>query len=90
MGLFFSAYSASAVLMRLGLGWVPDRIGAKKSLYPAVLFLTVGLLLLANVHSPMEIAVAGVLAGTGHGFVFPILAGLVVAPRPRGLSAAPP
>lgn len=83
VGGFFAAYAASAVVLRLGFGWVPDRVGAVRALYPAVLLMGAGLALLSlSTSAPLLIA-AGALCGFGHGFAFPILAGLVVG-RARG------
>jgi len=87
VGLFFTAYSIAAVVLRLAFAWVPERIGPKRALVPALAMLAVGYVLLALAASPPAIAVAGTCAGLGHGFTFPILSGLVVArarPAERG------
>jgi MFS family permease len=78
VGLFLAAYATAASLLRLFFGWVPDRVGPKRALFPAILVLALGQLLLARSASSLDIAVAGTLSGVGHGFAFPILAGLVV------------
>jgi MFS family permease len=78
VGLFFSAYSIAAIVLRLGFAWVPERIGPKRALVPALAMLAVGYVLLAAAATPTAIAVAGACAGLGHGFTFPILSGLVV------------
>jgi MFS family permease len=78
MGLFFGVYSLAAVFLRLALGWVPDRVGVRRSLVPATLASVVGLWVLSGVQSSTGLAVAGLLCGTGHAFVFPILSALVV------------
>ncbi len=79
VGLFFSAYSGAGVLLRLAFGWVPERIGPKRALFPALTMLAAGFLVLAAARSSIAVAVAGTLCGLGHGFTFPILSGLVVA-----------
>lgn len=79
MGLFYSVYSVAAVLLRLALGWVPDRIGPRLTLAPSMIAVIVGLGTLATATSDLGIAVAGLLCGTGHAFVFPILSSLVVS-----------
>ncbi|MBI3766950.1 MAG: MFS transporter [Deltaproteobacteria bacterium] len=87
VGLFFSAYSGAGVLLRLAFGWVPERIGPKRALFPALTMLAAGFLVLAAAGSSIAVAVAGTLCGLGHGFTFPILSGLVVArarPAERG------
>lgn len=78
VGLFFGAYAVTAVLLRLFAGWLPERIGRKKVLYPAMGSLAIGLFLLASAEGLAAFAVAGMLCGAGHGFGFPILSSYVV------------
>jgi len=78
VGLFFSFYSTAGVVLRLFLGWLPERIGPKRALWPALGLLALGLGGLAFAHSATSVAVSGLLCGFGHGFTFPILSGLVV------------
>jgi MFS family permease len=79
VGLFFTAYSIAAIVLRLGFAWVPERVGPKRALMPALATLAVGYVLLAFATTPTAIAVAGACAGLGHGFTFPILSGLMMA-----------
>ncbi len=83
VGSFFSAYTVVAIGLRVGLGWLPDRIGPKRVLLPALVALSAGLLGLAVARSDTAVMAAGVLCGIGHGYTFPILFGLVVS-RARG------
>jgi MFS family permease len=78
VGLFFAFYAGTAITLRLTLGWVPDRIGPKRALMPAMLFLAAGLVVLSGATTDSAVAVAGVLCGTGHGYSFPILYALTV------------
>jgi len=78
VGLFFTAYSLAALLLRVAFGWLPDRVGPKRVLYPALAALVVGFATLASAVSDRDVAAAGLLCGIGHGYVFPILFGLVV------------
>ncbi len=78
VGLFFAFYAGTAIILRLALGWVPDRIGPKRALMPAMLFLAAGLVVLSGATTDSAVAVAGVLCGTGHGYTFPILYALTV------------
>lgn len=78
VGLFFTAYSIAAVLLRLSFSWLPERAGPKRVLFPAIGAQSIGLALLALVHTQAGLLAAGILCGLGHGFVFPILTGLVV------------
>jgi predicted MFS family arabinose efflux permease len=90
VGLFFSLYSISAVVIRLALGRLPDRFGPKRVLFPALAMLAIGFSLLATT-TEAGVAIAGVLCGLGHGFTFPILLGMVVSrtrPSERGAALA--
>jgi MFS family permease len=78
VGQFMAAYAISASLLRLLFGWLPDRVGPKRVLFPSVVAVVIGLYLLSRGHSAFDVTVAGVLGGLGHGFAFPILVGLVV------------
>ncbi len=79
VGFFFTAYAAAAILLRVFLGWLPDRVGPKRVLFPALASLAAGFFTLAWAQDAVDVAAAGVLCGLGHGFVFPILFGLVVS-----------
>lgn len=91
VGLFFSTYTAAALLLRVSLGWLPDRAGPKRVLGPALVALVAGFLWMARATDATDLAVAGLLCGVGHGFTFPILFGLVVTRAPeanRGVAMA--
>ena len=78
VGQFFAAYVASAIILRVSFAWLPDRVGAKRILLPALCTLPLGLLLLATASDSIEVLIAGALCGLGHAFVFPILSSFVV------------
>lgn len=78
VGSFFSAYSGAAIVLRVFFGWLPDRIGAKRVLFPALAALAVAFGLLGSAAGAAQVVVAGVFFGIGHGFTFPILFGIVV------------
>lgn len=91
MALFFNAYSISGVLLRLLLGGLPDRIGPKRALFPAMATLTFGFVWLVFARSDGFVLAAGIFCGLGHGLTFPILMGLVVSrarDRERGAAMA--
>ena len=79
VGLFFAMYGAAAIILRIGFGWVPDRIGQKRVLFPSMGSLAAGLMVLSLATGSVHIAVAGVLCGVGHGYGFPIMSGMVVS-----------
>lgn len=78
VGSFFTAYSAAAIALRVLFGWLPDRVGPKRVLIPAMASLATGFLMLAVADRSLDVQIAGVLCGVGHGFTFPILFGMVV------------
>ena len=84
VGGFFTAYAAVAIALRVGLGWVPDRVGPIRVLVPAVCAMAGGMLLLAWAQSSREVLLAGAFCGLGHGYTFPILSGLVVGRAGEG------
>ena len=79
VGLFFSAYAATAIGLRLFAAWLPDRVGPKRVLFPALVSMVLGFVVLAAASGPGAVAVAGVLCGAGHGYAFPIVMGMVVS-----------
>lgn len=84
VGLFFATYAAAAIFLRVFFGWLPDRIGQKRVLYPSMGSLAAGLLLLAVATNSAGVAIAGVLCGIGHGYGFPIMSGILVTRAPAG------
>lgn len=89
VGLFLLLYSLSAAGLRVFFGWIPDRVGPKRALGPAILAVAAGLWLIARATTAAEVGAAGMLAGAGHGFAFPIVVGLVVdraRPEERGVA----
>lgn len=82
VGLFFSAYVAVAILERVFLGWLPDRVGRSKVLYPSLAALGLGFFVLAGADTWVGVAIAGALCGAGHGFTFPILTAMLVDRAP--------
>ena len=79
MATFFNAYALSGVLLRMLFAGLPDRIGPKRALYPAMATLASGFVLLTFASRSAHVLAAGVLCGLGHGMTFPILMGLVVS-----------
>jgi MFS family permease len=78
VGGFFTGYTAIALVLRVFFGWLPDRIGPKRVLLPALATLATGFLLMSRADSAGDVALAGVFCGAGHGYTFPILFGMVV------------
>lgn len=91
VGLFFSTYAAAAIVLRVAFGWLPDRVGPKRALFPSLVSISLSLGVLALARDTTLLAVSGILAGLGHGFAFPILSAMVVTrahPADRGSAVA--
>jgi MFS family permease len=82
VGLFFSMYVAVAIAEGVFFGWLPDRVGRKRVLYPSLMVLIAGFFMLAGAGSWVGVAIAGALCGAGHGFIFPILTTFLVDRAP--------
>jgi MFS family permease len=83
VGTFFTAYAVTAVVLRAGLGWLPDRVGLKATLFPSFLATAAGIVVLGAAGSASGLVVAGIACGAGHGYAFPVISALVVN-RARG------
>jgi MFS family permease len=88
VGLFFTVYSLTAVALRLVAGSLPDRVGPKRVLLPALLAGALGLGFLAHTHGVAEMTAAGLLCGLSHGYAFPILVGMLVTRAPASSRSA--
>jgi MFS family permease len=82
VGSFFMSYALAAVAVRVLSGRLPDRLGLRRVLAPALLLYTAGLLLVPHVEGAGTLIFAGVLCGAGHGYAFPILSALAVEEAP--------
>jgi predicted MFS family arabinose efflux permease len=77
-GLFFVCYSLAAVALRLFGRNLPDRVGPRRMMVPALASLAAGLYLVARFESLRMLAAAGLFCGMGHGYLFPILSGMAI------------
>lgn len=77
--VFFLFYSIAAVTLRIFGRRLPDRVGPRRLLVPALGSLGLGLALIARGDSHFVLGSAGLLCGMGHGYLFPILSGLAIA-----------
>ena len=76
---FFLTYAAMAVTLRLLAGSLPDRVGYRRTLGPALACFSAGLVVLAFARGLPWLLGAGLLCGAGHGYAFPILGAIAVA-----------
>jgi MFS family permease len=88
VGPFFVAYSVVALCLRLLLGSLPDRIGTRRMVLPALLSYAAGAIVLSSAHSTLPIVLAGALCGAGHGYGFPVLLSLTVSRAPEDARGA--
>ena len=82
ISIFFLAYSAAAIGIRLIGGRLTDRIGESRMLPYALVVSAAGILTLTLVTGTLTLALAGLLAGCGHGLLFPVLNTLAVRGEP--------
>lgn len=73
LSYYYISYSGTAVLTRLFGGRLTDRIGEIHIIPRAFLLLSVGLAVIVFLSSHALLALAGVLMGCGHGFLYPAL-----------------
>ncbi len=86
VGGFFVAYALAATTVRVGFGWLPDRLGLRRvaigalCLYASVVLSVTGL-------RPELLEVTGLIFGLAHGALFPALTALALSrarPSERG------
>ena len=78
VGLFFGAFAFTAVAVRLSASWIPDRVGPKRVLGPAVAGYAVSFGLLAAADDTVTFVAAAIVGGLSGAFIFPILSSLIV------------
>lgn len=78
-------YALGAVCVRLFGATLPARVGPSRLFAPAIAAYIGGVVVASTVSSSSGFAVAGLLAGVGHGYCFPILSGQVVTRMPDAL-----
>lgn len=76
--IFFLAYAFAAVILRTFGRTLPDRIGPRRMLVPALASLGAGLYLVARLDAFAGLGAAGLLCGMGHGYLFPILSSMAI------------
>jgi MFS family permease len=87
IGSFFVSYSFMAVAVRVLTGRLPDRLGLRRVLIPALFLFAAGVLLIPWARDTASIIAVGLMCGAGHGYAFPILNALIteqVLPTQRG------
>jgi MFS family permease len=82
VGLFFFAYSTTAVALRVLFSSLPDRLGFTRVLYPVIGCQALGMFLLSGAETLPPFVLGAMLAGAGHAFLFPVLGRLAVERSP--------
>jgi len=82
VGLYWTTYTIAAVVLRIFLGSLPERVGPKRVLVVSMVLFAVGLTVLAYAETNRGVGVSGGLCGLGHGYLFPIMIGIVVDRAP--------
>lgn len=88
VGIVFFAYATAAIVTRVAGGRLPERLGARRVLLPALLAFAVGLAATPLSTSTASLLAIGALCGAGHGYAFPILNVLAVARTPARVRGA--
>ncbi len=78
VGVFFAAYTSTAILTRLVGAGVSDRLGRRRVIVPALLVLGVAIAWLSTVRSLPELFAAGTLFGAAQGISYPTLHAFLV------------
>jgi MFS family permease len=84
-GVIWLTYALGAVSVRLFGARLPDQIGPSTLVIPAIGTYALGTAVAAGAHTPNAFIIAGLLAGLGHGYAFPVLAAQVVNRSPEAL-----
>lgn len=84
-GVVWLTYATGALSVRLFGARLPDRLGPSRVAGAALLCYSGAFLLAADAHTGQAFAWAGLLAGIGHGYCFPVLSGQVIARSPATL-----
>lgn len=77
------SYAIGAIAVRAFGARLPDRIGPSNLVAPALGSYVGAMMLAANATSLEAFLVAALLAGLGHGYLFPVLSGQVVTRSPE-------
>jgi MFS family permease len=78
ISLYYIAYSSSAVLTRLLGVRLADRLGEDRIIPYAMILTGVGLAVLVFLGGSLILVLAGLMAGCGHGFLYPALNALAI------------
>jgi len=78
-------YALGAATVRILGGRLPDRVGPTNMVAPALATYIAATLLVARADSSAAFMIAGLVAGIGHGYCFPVLTSQIVTRAPTAL-----
>lgn len=88
---FFAFFAAAIIVPRYVIGKLFDRKGANTVIYPAIITIVVGMLILSRIQSPVDLLAAGFIIGLGYGALNPSFQAMAVrtcSDRRKGLATA--
>jgi MFS family permease len=78
ISLFYIAYTVTAIFVRVVFGRLADQVGHRRMIFPAYSGLIVAACVLSLAKSQWVFALAGVLQGGSHGFLYPAMNSLAL------------
>ncbi len=78
VGVFFAAYTASAIAVRIFGGSLSDRLGRAIVVLPALVLLGISIFILAWVKNPFGLVTTGAAFGLAQGLAYPTLHAFLV------------
>jgi len=85
---FFVAMAGASVVSRLATGRMYDRFGPDASIYPAIILMAVGLLVLGGFHTTVGMLISATIIGVGYGMAVPGIQTLAIQLSPPLRSSA--
>ncbi|MDD2736895.1 MAG: MFS transporter [Desulfuromonadaceae bacterium] len=85
---FFVAMACASVITRLASGRIYDRFGPDYAIYPAIILMALGLLLLGIFPATAGMLAAAVIIGVGYGMTVPSIQALAIQRSPSQRSSA--
>lgn len=76
--LFFLAYSAAVILLRIFGGWLPDKYGYKRASLPALYIFALSIVSLTFAEGPFTLILSGIFFGLGQGLFYPAIYALII------------
>lgn len=85
---FFVAMASASVVSRLATGRMYDRFGPNAAIYPGILLIALGLLMMAGLHTTACMLTAAAMIGIGYGITVPSFQTLAIQLSPAHRSSA--